>query len=178
MFALTAEECSELFQEGTLYYYRYLRLFQMRDWRRSIRDTARNLRLFDFVHRYAEREEDQMYLEQWRPYLVRMNAMAETLYALETDKHDAALRIVRNAIGYIEQLDEIDDETFQHEKERSLHALQEMVHHIDEIRPLPELERLERELDQAIVLQAFERAATLRDRIRILRSKTTGSLNP
>jgi hypothetical protein len=176
-FALTQAECSDLFQEGTLYYYRYLRLFQMRDWRRSIRDTARNLRLFDFVHRYAEREEDQMYLEQWRPYLIRMNAMAETLHALETDKHDDALEIARNAIGHIEELDEIDDDTFRHEKERSLHALQEMLNHIDEIRPVPELERLQRELDQAIALQAFERAASLRDRIRILRANTTGSLD-
>jgi DNA-dependent RNA polymerase auxiliary subunit epsilon len=176
-FTLSPEECAELFQEGTLYYYRYLRLFQMRDWRRSIRDTARNLRLFDFIHRYAEREEDQMYLEQWRPYLIRMNAMAQSLYALETDKHDDALQIVRNAIGNIERLDEIDDDTFRHEKERSLHALQEMVEHIDEIRPVPELERLQRELDQAIALQAFERAATLRDRIRNLRSKATGSIN-
>ncbi len=176
-FTLAPEECAELFQEGTLYYYRYLRLFQMRDWRRSMRDTSRNLRLFDFVHHYAERMEDQMYLEQWRPYLIRMNAMAETLYALETDQHDDAMQIARNAIGCIEQLDEIDDETFRHEKERSLHALQEMVSHIDEIRPLPELERLQRELDQAIALQAFERAATLRDRIRTLRSKAAGSVN-
>jgi hypothetical protein len=176
-FTLTPAECADLFQEGTLYYYRYLRLFQLRDWRRSIRDTARNLRLFDLAHRYAEREEDRMYLEQWRPYLIRMNAMAETLFALETENHDDALEIARNAIGHIEALDEIDDDTFRHEKERSLHALQEMVNHIDEIRPVPELERLQRELDQAITLQAFERAAALRDRIRLLRAKTTGSLD-
>ncbi len=177
-FALTPDECAELFQEGTLYYYRYLRLFQMRDWRRSIRDTRRNLQLFDFVHRYAEREEDQMYLEQWRPYLIRMNAMAETLNAMETDQHENAIQIARKAIGRIQELDEIDDDTFRHEKERSLHALEEMVSHIDEIRPVPELERLQRELDQAVAAQAFERAAALRDRIRILRSKATGSVNP
>ena len=85
--------------------------------------------------------------------------------------------IARNAIGHIEQLDEIDDETFRQEKERSLHALQEMVNHIDEIRPLPELERLQRELDQAIALQAFERAATFAIASALLRSKTTGSVN-
>ena len=176
-FTLTPSDCADLFHEGTLYYYRYLRLFQMRDWLRSIRDTSRNLRLFDFVRRYAEREEDQMYLEQWRPYLIRMNAMAETLHALETDKHDDALEIARAAMGHIEQLDEIDDDNFRQEKERSLQALQEMVNHIDEIRPVPELERLQRELDQAIALQAFERAAALRDRIRALRANTTGSLD-
>jgi hypothetical protein len=175
-FTLNPAACAELFQEGTLYYFRYLRFFQMRDWPRAIRDTARNLRLFDFVHRYAENQEDRLHLEQWRPYLIRMNAMAETLHALETERHEEALEIARNAIQRIEKLDEIDDDTFRHEKERSLEALHEIVSHIDEIRPLPELERLQRELDQAVALQKFERAAALRDRIRLLRGKPTGSL--
>ena len=66
-FELSPEECSELFHEGTLYYFRYVRLFQLKDWPRTIRDTARNLRSFDFLHRYARREEDQQFLEKWRP---------------------------------------------------------------------------------------------------------------
>jgi hypothetical protein len=63
-FGLDPQECSELFQEGTLYYFRYVRLFQLKDWARTARDTARNLRAFDFVHRYARREEDQQFLEK------------------------------------------------------------------------------------------------------------------
>ena len=43
-FELSPQECSELFHEGTLYYFRYVRLFQLKDWARTIRDTARNLR--------------------------------------------------------------------------------------------------------------------------------------
>src|SRR4051794_24001730 len=31
-FALDSDECAELFTEGTLYYYRYLHLFQVKDW--------------------------------------------------------------------------------------------------------------------------------------------------
>ena len=79
-FELDAEECAELFGEGTLYYLRYLRLFQLKRWAATVRDTTRNLRLFDFVRQYAAREEDQSYLEKWRPYIVRMNA-AERLQA-------------------------------------------------------------------------------------------------
>src|SRR5258706_14308555 len=37
-FGLDAEACAELFNEGTLYYFRYVRLFQLRDWARTIRD--------------------------------------------------------------------------------------------------------------------------------------------
>src|SRR5690242_11560655 len=55
-FELSPRDCAELFNEGTLYYFRYIRLFQVKDWRRTIRDTARNLRVFDLVHKYAQRE--------------------------------------------------------------------------------------------------------------------------
>ena len=69
-FMLSSEDCAELFTEGTLYYYRYLHLFQAKAWKDTVRDTTRNLELFDLVHQYAEEEEDQFYLEQWRPYLL------------------------------------------------------------------------------------------------------------
>jgi hypothetical protein len=38
-FGLTPKHCAELFTEGTLYYYRYVRLLQLQDWARTIRDT-------------------------------------------------------------------------------------------------------------------------------------------
>src|ERR1041384_431212 len=52
-FKLSPEECGDLFSEGTLYYFRYVRLFQLKDWVRTLRDTGRNLEVFDLVHRYA-----------------------------------------------------------------------------------------------------------------------------
>src|SRR5215813_10468196 len=78
-FELNEAECAELFNEGTLYYFRYVRLFQLRDWARTIRDTGRNLKLFDFVHRFAEREEDRVFLEKWRPYILRVNVSAAAM---------------------------------------------------------------------------------------------------
>jgi UvrB/uvrC motif len=173
-FVLNSDDCSELFSEGTLYYYRYLHLFQIKDWPGTVRDTARNLRLFDLVHRYAEDEEDQFYLEQWRPYLVRMNAAAAAMIQLEQDLFEPALQTVHSAIASIEALEELDDETFQFERERSLAALKDMASQIEESKPVSELEHLERELRQAIETQHFERAADLRDRIRALRATNKG----
>ena len=63
-FDLSPNDCGELFNEGTLYYFRYVRLLQLKDWPRTVRDTARNLRVFDFVHRHARREEDRLFLEK------------------------------------------------------------------------------------------------------------------
>ena len=63
-FELSAGDCAELFGEGTLYYFRYLHLFQLERWADTVRDTARNLRFFDFVHCHAAREEDRDNLEK------------------------------------------------------------------------------------------------------------------
>lgn len=170
-FALGEDECAELFTEGTLYYYRYLHLFQAKDWEGTMRDTARNLQLFDFVHRYAEDEDDQFYLEQWRPYLLRMHAAAAAMMKLDQGQYGEALEIVNSAAAKIEALEDLDDETFQFERERSLLALKDMASQIEEAKPVSELELLERELRQAIETQHFERAAALRDRIRALRNQ-------
>jgi hypothetical protein len=170
-FELSPPECGELFQEGTLYYFRYVRLFQLKDWPRTIRDTARNLRAFDFLHRYARREEDQQFLEKWRPYILRVNASASVMQAMEKNAHDEALRIAREAIRKIETLAELEDDTFKFERERSILALRELESQIQKNRPLSELEQLEHQLRRAIDRQEFERAAQLRDRIRVLRQQ-------
>lgn len=170
-FTLTSDECAELFSEGTLYYYRYLHLFQAKDWTRTVRDTARNLQLFDFIHQYAQEREDQLYLEQWRPYVIRMNAAAAAMLQLDAGDYGQALQVVNGAVASIEALDDMEDETFQFERDRSLAALKDMGRQIEENQPVPELELLERELRQAIQTQHFERAADLRDKIRALRNQ-------
>jgi hypothetical protein len=170
-FALSAADCAELFNEGTLYYYRYFHLFQLKDWLRTARDTARNLQLFDFVHRHAGRVEDQDYLEKWRPYLVRMHAVASAMLALDKGAHDEALKLVNAAANRIESLEELDDETFKFERERSGLALRELAQQILKHKPVSAIERLERRLRRAIETQAFERAAELRDRIRELKDR-------
>ncbi len=171
LFELNPTDCEELFQEGTLYYYRYLQLFQLKEWALTERDTARNLRVFDFVHRYASQEDDQEYLERWRPYLLRMNAIARAMIELNEQRYAAAQSIIREAVCDIEHLPELDDETFCFENQRSLTALKELATQLEQTRPLTELERLEKELEQAISTQEFERAATLRDRLRTLRAR-------
>jgi len=172
-FQLDARQCSELFNEGTLYYFRYVRLFQLKDWVRTVRDTERNLRSFDLVHRYAERPEDQQFLERWRPYILRVHTSAAVMLELEKKAYPKALRLTNEAIAAIESLADLDDETFQFERERSLTALRELAAQIQKNRPLTELEQLEHQLRRAIERQEFERAAQLRDRIRTLRQQHT-----
>ena len=170
-FELDADECGELFTEGTLYYFRYVRLFQLKDWARTIRDTARNLQAFDLAHRYAAREEDRQFLEKWRPYILRVNASAAAMLELERQAYDRALAIASEAVRKLEGLEPMDDETFQFELERSLTAMRELAAQIQRNRPLSEMEQLEQQLQKAIERQEFERAAQLRDRIRALKKQ-------
>jgi hypothetical protein len=165
-FSLSAAECAELFNEGTLYYFRYVRLFQLRDWKRTLRDTSRNLRAFDLLRKYAEREDDQMFLEKWRPYVLRVNATAAAMLSMDSKAHDQALRVVQQAINAIEMLDDLDDDTFKFERERSLMALRELAAKVKRDRPLTQIEKLEKQLRRAIERQEFEKAAELRDKIR------------
>jgi hypothetical protein len=172
-FRLNSRDCAELFSEGTLYYLRYVRLFQLQDWTRTVRDTTRNLRVFDLVHRYAKREEDRQFLEKWRPYIVRIQVTACTMLEINQRQFGKALRITREAIEQLEALPQMEDETFTFELDRSLKALRELAEQIQKNRPLSEMERLEQQLRTAIERQEFERAAELRDRIRDLRRQST-----
>lgn len=171
-FKLGERECNELFSEGTLYYFRYVRLFQLKDWTRTIRDTSRNLRVFDLIHQHARREEDRLFLEKWRPYIIRVNASAAAMLELETHAYDKALRLVNQGVETIEALEDQEDETFQFERARSVAALQELASQIQRNRPLSELEQLEHQLRRAIERQEFERAAQLRDKIRDVRKQS------
>ena len=168
-FSLSPSECADLFAEGVLYYHRYLHLFEIKDWARTARDTARNLRLFDFVKQHAAHRDDQCYLERWRPYLLRMNAVALAMLALDREDHLSALQILQSAIHSIESLDRLEEEAFAIECRRSLGALRQLMGRVESTRPISSLERLERQLKQAIAAQQFERAALLRDRIKALR---------
>ena len=47
-FHLSHEDFLKLQNEGIIYYYRYLILFQMGDYRRTARDTSHNLKICDF----------------------------------------------------------------------------------------------------------------------------------
>lgn len=170
-FSLDRRACNELFSEGTLYYFRYVRLFQLKDWVRTVRDTTRNLRVFDLIHQYARREEDRQFLEKWRPYIIRIHSSAAAMLELEKRAYDAALRRVNQGIRDIEELEELDDETFRFECSRSLNALRELAQQIRRNRPLSELEQLQQQLRRAIERQEFERAAALRDKIRDLKKQ-------
>jgi len=164
-FSLTREDCSKLYEEGLLYYYRYVLFFQLRDYQRVVKDTQRNIEYFDFVKKYAIDEEDRLALEQYRPYIIRMNALGKGLARLERKEYEEALRNIEEGIRVVESLPDMKNATFSFEKERSLILLKGMAKEILERSPLSEKEKLHKKLHEAIEEENYERAAQLRDRI-------------
>jgi hypothetical protein len=187
-FTIDHEDATVLHNEGVLFYYRYLLLFQENDFARTTRDTEHNLRLCNLLERYCPDEEDRNAVLQFKPYIVRMNAMARAMTALRKNMGEVARGVLENAVDEIDALTEIDSPAFRFEKVRSTNYLRATLQQIDE-GELPaegeapfeapddvsvgageQVSRLEAELQQAVEDENYERAASLRDRIRELGS--------
>jgi len=164
-FSLGPEECGELQQEGVQYYHRYISLFQLGDYAGVVRDTQRNLDLFTFVSKFADREELGMSFEQFRPYVIMMNTRAKA--SVELERHDFAAAIRQIERGRDKILEVMQDR--QQEGVAGIPEVQFLEEWLEELRtkrPLSKLEILQREMDKAIAAEAYERAAELRDAIR------------
>jgi len=163
---LDSEECAELKQEAMQYYYRYLSLFHLGDYWNVIRDTERNVKVFDLIRDFAEEESDRMSLEQFRPYVLMMNARARACIALEEKNYDRALELIEIGIDSIRSFfREIEREELI-EMCREIQFLEEWADRIQTNRPLSPADKLRRELSIAVAQEDYERAAQLRDELR------------
>ena len=167
-FALDGEACKELFDEGARVYERYAFLLQLKDYRRVVRDTERNMSLFRFVNRYAALQEDRDNLEKWWPYVLRINGIAKAMLAVDDEDYDRALDIVHETRDQIGSWPAVEAEEFFAERERSEAALEELEKDLLQQRPLTPVEQLQRSLQEAIDSEEFERAVVLRDEIKRL----------
>ncbi len=167
-FSIDAEECAEIKQEAMQYYYRYLSLFHLGDYWNVIRDTERNIRAFDLIRDFAEEENDRMSLEQFRPYVLMMNARARACIALEDKNYDRALELIDGGIESIRDFfREVEREDLV-DSCREIQFLEEWSERIENNRPLTPADRLRGELRSAVEEEDYERAAQLRDQIREL----------
>ncbi len=167
-FSLGQSECRELFDEGARLYERYAFLLQLRDYRRVVRDTERNMSLFRFVNRYAEQEADRQNLERWWPYILRINGMARAILTGEKQDYAQALEIVAQTREQVRECAEVDVEEFYAEQERSERALDELEQELQAKMPPSRLQQLQHMLETAIEREDFERAALLRDELKKL----------
>ena len=165
-FRLTRRQCQKIFEESGMVYHRYVLLLQLGDYNRVIRDTSRNMRLFRFVHEHAQDSKDRMHLECWWPYILRIHYTAIAMQHLSEGRLDASLESLDTCRKRLASLEPMEHETFKHEFQRSLEALQQMEKEIRQRKPMTELEKLENDLKAAVTEQRYEDAARLRDLVK------------
>src|SRR5438552_5646113 len=173
-YELSPEQCTELQQEGIQYYHRYLSLFQINDFAGVVRDTQRNLDLFDFVIAHSDREELAWGLQQFRPYVLMMNTRAKASILLAAGKFIEAMREIERGRDAIIEFFQRSNFPELAGKSSEVAFLEEWLQEVRAKRPLSKLEIMQREMEQAIASELYERAAELRDAIRLLETQKSG----
>ncbi len=169
-YEITSEQCSELQQEGIQYYHRYLSLFQINDFPAVIRDTQRNLDLFEFVALHTERDELVWSFQQFRPYVLMMNTRAKASILLGDGKFAQAMVEIERGRDLILEFFQGSNFPEMAQKSSEIAFLEEWLEEVGSKRPLSKLEIMQREMENAIAGELYERAAELRDAIKLLQT--------
>ncbi len=165
-FEIDEQACEALRTEGTMYYHRYLAEFILEDYTSVVRDTKRNLNLFDLCNAYAAEESDRDILEQYRPYVIMMMARAAGQKALNDKKPQAAQFAVQDGIERIRQFYQHMGREKLFERSGEVAVLRMMLKEIKLKLPPDPLKRLKRALNKAVEDERYEEAANLRDKIK------------
>ena len=164
-FTLNDEDCNKLRREAVHYYYRYLCLMKLGDYKRVIRDTDRNYRVFAFVRKYAASEMNRWALDQYRPYVIMMNTRARVSLAIKENPRyglEKAIEYINSGMGKILKFYKEYGITSEVENSVELSILKAMKKEFLRNLPLS----LEEQLQEALREERFEDAAYLRDKIR------------
>ena len=168
-FALSGEDCFKLQQELIQYHHRYICLFELEDFEAAIRDAQRNLSAIAFAEANSESSELAWSLLQFQPQVLMLLARARGTQALNAGQFEAAQQVVAEGISLIRNFYEghAKQELMEHCGEvASLESWAEAIH---TSRPLSDFERLEKDLQEALRREDYEKAAQVRDALRKLK---------
>lgn len=165
---LSGEDCSRLQQEAIQYHHRYICFLELGDFDRVLRDTERNLTLFDFAQDHAESHETAWPLQQFRPQLLLMQTRAKGTLALQQMKFHEAISTIEEGMDAIRTFFHSHARTDLLPQNPELLSLEAWLAEVHSKRPLSRREQLERALDDAIQNEDYERAAEVRDALRQL----------
>jgi hypothetical protein len=165
-FRLTPEDCGRLQQEVIQYHHRYICLFQLEDFEGVIQDAERNLRVFDFVEKYAGSDELAWPLQHFRPQHLMMRVRARGAMALKADLYDEVIRLVEAGIEEIRHFYREHDRQDLLESSGEIQSLEMWLQEIQTKRPMTPREKLESALNEAVRNENYEEAARVRDKLR------------
>jgi hypothetical protein len=166
---LSAEDCRQLRDEAVQYYHRYISMLVLGEYEGVLRDTSRNLRVLDLCRDYAEGDEDQEILEQFRPYLLMMRARALASQAVHESEPKAALFAIDDGLELIRGAFEDAGASDEYERSNEVALLRGMKAELVKKLPASQKTELRQRLREAIAVENYELAAILRDELKNLR---------
>lgn len=168
-YSVRDEDCAGLRQEAAQYYQRYLAFFVLEEYDKVVRDTDRNLRMIDFVSRFADSDDEREAVESHRAYVVMMRTRGAVYDALENDRYELALRQANDGVEILNRL--IEQAENGEEDVPEIEVLLELREEVLTRMPADSAPRLNWELRMALEHEDYERAAELRDKLAVSRSK-------
>lgn len=168
-FILKTEDCAKLQFEALQYYQRHNCLWQLEDYTGVVRDTERNLAACDFTAEHAESEELAWSLEQFKPQLLMMHTRAVATQTLRARDFDTAVKQIEDGMARIRDFYREHSRLEMMEQSVELSSLKSWLDELVARKPLSQREKLERELNDAVSNEDYEKAAQMRDALRNLK---------
>jgi len=172
-FHLTRRQCAMLREEAGMYYHRYLGLFVLEEFQNVVRDTARNLRVLDLCGKYALDEQDQLILEQYRPYITMMNTRAQASIEFREGRIEDALATIQRGLKRIREFFNRFGQEEIYADSHEVRTLKRFAREIKKKLPANPLKQLQLKLNRAVKAERYEQAAALRDQIEAMKRETS-----
>lgn len=170
-FGLSRQECHMMRIEASLYYRRYIAYFVLEEFDSVLKDTQHSLGLFDMCHEYGIDPEDRTLLEEFRPYVLMMNARAMAYHALEDGEAASALAHVNRGVLDIKAHFEAVGRTENAEGSEEIKILRTLAGELRGRVPQDSVLVARKALRAAIEQEKFEEAARLRDELKTLATR-------
>jgi excinuclease UvrABC helicase subunit UvrB len=129
------------------------------------RDTGRNLRVLDLCNRFAREESDRFVMEQYRPYILMMNARSRAQLYLQDNRPRAARKAVAESLGKLRQFLARFGQEDAYGASSEVAVLESLLKEIEAKIPVDPVQQLKRQLTKALQEERYEEAARLRDAI-------------
>lgn len=168
-FLLKPEDCSKLQLEALQFHHRYICLLQLEDYAAVIRDTERNLKLFDFVTQHADSDDLAWSLQQFRPQVLMIDTRARATLKLKKEDFPSAIKEIEAGIERLREFYREHSRQDLSEQSAEIQALEHWLEEVNTRRPLSRREQLENDLHDAVKKEDYEKAARVRDALRNLK---------
>lgn len=165
-FSLSGDECQALRIEASLYYRRYIAFFVLEEYASVFADTSQSLDIFDLCREHADEPEDRTSLEEFRPYVLMMDARARAYQAVEESEPASALAHVNRGILTIKDHFERFGQSEAESNSEELRILRTLAAEFGERVPKDSLIVTRKALRAAVEQERFEEAARLRDALK------------